>query len=67
MSVVIVIAVFLVVVVAIGFGLYSRRGDPIGEQPADGSGGAPGAKRPSRHTGRDEGDTSSLDQRGTAP
>ena len=61
----ILLAVLVVMVVFLGIGLYTRRGSGIETRPWDGSQGAPGAAGPEEVTGRDEGEGSSLDQRGT--
>ena len=63
----ILLAVLVVTVFFLGFGLYTRRGSGINTRPWDGSQRAPGAKGPEEVTGRDEGEADPLDTRGTGP
>ena len=61
----ILLAVLVLLVVFVGIGLYTRRGSGINTRAWDGTQGAPGAAGPEEVTGRDEGEGSALDQRGT--
>ena len=61
----ILLAVLIVMVVGVGIALYTRKGSGIETRPWDGTQGAPGAEGPEEVTGRDEGEGSVLDQRGT--
>ena len=61
----ILLLVLVVMVVFLGIGLFTRRGSGINTRPWDGTGGAPGAAGPEEVTGRDEGEGSALNQRGT--
>lgn len=63
----IVVAVFLVVIVAVAFGIFSRQGGEIDEHPLGGerNDGAPGAEGPSELSGQDADVSSAFDQHGT--
>jgi hypothetical protein len=61
----ILLLVLVILVPAVIFALYTRRGSGIETRPWDGSQGAPGAAGPEEVSGRDEGEGSALDQRGT--
>lgn len=61
----ILLAVLVVLVIAVGIGLFTRKGSGIETRPWDGSQGAPGAAGPEEVSGHDEGEGSSLSQRGT--
>ena len=60
-----IFAIFLIVmVVAVIYGLYTRRGSGINPRPYDGT-EAPGAKGREELSGRDEGEGSAFNQHGT--
>jgi hypothetical protein len=63
----IVVTVFLVVIVAVAFGIFSRQGSEIDEHPLGGerNDGAPGAEGPSELSGQDADASSAFDQHGT--
>jgi hypothetical protein len=63
----IVALVFVVIVVAIAFGLFSREGGEIDEHPLGGerNDGAPGAEGASELTGHNADAGSAFDQHGT--
>ncbi len=61
----VVVAVLLILVAAIIYGLYTRQGSGINPRPWDGSEGAPGAEGREELSGRDEGEGSALAQHGT--
>jgi hypothetical protein len=63
----IVVAVFLLVIVAVAFGLFSRQGGEIDEHPLGGqrNDGAPGAEGPSELEGQDADHSSAFDEHGT--
>jgi hypothetical protein len=59
-------AIFLIVMIAaVIYGLYTRRGSGINPRPWDGTEGAPGAEGREELSGRDEGEGSALSQHGT--
>jgi hypothetical protein len=61
-----IFVVFLILmIVAVIYGLYTRRGSGINPRPWDGSQGAPGAEGPEELSGRDEGERTALNQHGT--
>ncbi len=62
----IVIAVFVLALVGVAVGIFSRSGSGIEDHPLGGdrTDGAPGAEGPSEVSGRDGGDTSAFDQHG---
>jgi len=62
----IVVAVFIVVIVAVAFGLLSREGSEIDEHPLGGerNDGAPGAEAPSDLSGQAEDASSAFDEHG---
>jgi len=63
----IVAVVFILVFVAIAFGLFSREGGEIDEHPLGGerNDGAPGAEGPSELSGQNADAPSAFDQHGT--
>jgi hypothetical protein len=61
----IVLAVLVILVIAVIYGLYTRQGSGINPRPWDGSEGAPGAEGREELSGRDEGEGSTLAQHGT--
>ena len=63
----IVVAVCIVIVVAVAFGIFSRQGSEIGEHPLGGerNDGAPGAEGPSEMSGQDADVSSAFDEHGT--
>ena len=61
----ILLAVSIVMLGAIMFALYTRKGSGIETRGWDGSQGAPGAKGPEEVSGRDEGEGSAFDTHGT--
>ena len=61
----ILLAVLVILIGGVIFALYTRRGSGIETRPWDGSQRAPGAAGPEEVSGRDEGECSALDQRGT--
>ena len=61
----ILLAVLVIMVAAVIVALYTRRGSGIETRPWDGTQRAPGAAGPEEVSGRDEGEGSALDQRGT--
>jgi hypothetical protein len=63
----ILLAVLVVLVFFVGFGLFTRRGSGINTRPWDGSQNAPGAEGPEEVSGQDEGEVDPLSQRGTGP
>jgi hypothetical protein len=65
MSSLIVLAVLIVLVFVIAYGLYTRKGSGINPRPWDGSGGAPGAEGREEVSGHDQGEGSALAQHGT--
>lgn len=65
MSNLIVLAVLIMFVFAIAYGLYTRKGSGINPRPWDGSEGAPGAEGREEVSGHDQGEGSALAQHGT--
>ena len=61
----VLLAVLVILVIAVIYGLYTRQGSGIETRPWDGSEGAPGAEGPEEVSGRDEGEGSALAQHGT--
>jgi hypothetical protein len=63
----IVALVFIVIIVALAFGIFSRRGSEIDEHPLGGErgDGAPGAEGPGEQTGVNADAPSAFDQHGT--
>ena len=63
----IVALVFVVIIVAVAFGLFRREGAEIDEHPLGGdrTDAAPGAEGKGELTGQDAGAESAFDQRGT--
>ena len=61
------VAVFIVVIVAVAFGLFSREGGDIDEHPLGGERNdcAPGGEGPSELEGQDGDRSSAFDQHGT--
>ncbi len=59
------LAVIVVLLGGLIYGMFTRVGSGIDHHPNDGSDGAPGAKGPSETSGRDEGEGSALDDHGT--
>jgi len=58
-------AFILVMLCAIGYGYFTREGSGINSHRSDGRDGAPGAVGHSESSGRDEGEGSAFEQRGT--
>jgi cytochrome b len=63
----IVVAVFIVIIVAVAFGIFSRQGSEIDEHPLGGerNDGAPGAEGPGEMSGQNGDASSAFDQHGT--
>lgn len=61
----ILLAVLVIMVFAVAYALFNRRGSGIALTPWDGSQGAPGAKGKAEVSGKDQGEGSSLNQHGT--
>jgi hypothetical protein len=63
----IVVAVFLVIIVALAVGIFGRAGSEIDDHPLGGerNDGAPGAEGPSEVTGQDGDASSAFDEHGT--
>jgi hypothetical protein len=63
----IVVAVFLILIVAVAFGIFGRHGGEIEEHPLGGErgDGAPGAEGPGELSGQDADSSSAFDQHGT--
>jgi hypothetical protein len=59
------VIVVVLILAGIVYGYFTVSGSGIAQHPHDGSDGAPGAKGPSKSSGRDEGEGSALDTHGT--
>ena len=61
------VAVCIVIVVAVAFGIFSRQGSEIDEHPLGGerNDGAPGAEGPGELSGKNADADSAFDQHGT--
>ena len=61
----IIVLVFILIIVGVIYGYYTRTGSGIDEHPSDGLDTAPGAEGQSELSGRDEGEGTTLDTHGT--
>jgi hypothetical protein len=63
----IVALLFVVIIVGVAFGIFSRPGSEIDDHPLGGErgDGAPGAEGPSEVEGKDAGSSSAFDEHGT--